>query len=57
MAADHTWADLIESREMTIKRKTTHCLTCGKKLAKTRPDYFISYCCTACKLADQRKGE
>lgn len=44
------WADVVVHRELLIKRKTTHCETCGTKLKKSRPDYFTRWCCTKCRL-------
>lgn len=47
---DTLWADVITDRELSIKKKVTHCETCGKKLRKDRPDYFTRWCSTKCKM-------
>jgi hypothetical protein len=55
MSHDNAWADVIEHRELLLKRRTIHCVTCGIKLKKTRPDYFTEWCSTECRLDDKRK--
>lgn len=57
VARDTAWADVVTHRELLIKKHTTHCVVCGAKLRKDRPDYFTEWCSTKCSLEDKATYE